>query len=71
MSGQYVNDSGMVIRSDAYSEYDRRVVLLTKDHGKITAFAKGARRQNNKLMAATDLFWTIQALSRKGSIYYG
>ncbi len=56
MSGQYVNDSGMVIRSDAYSEYDRRVVLLTKDHGKITAFAKGARRQNNKLMAATDLF---------------
>ena len=56
MSGQYVNDSGMVIRSDAYSEYDRRVVLLTKDHGKITAFAKGARRQNNKLMASTDLF---------------
>ena len=56
MPGQYVNDSGMVIRSDAYSEYDRRVVILTKDHGKITAFAKGARRQNNRLMAATDLF---------------
>ncbi len=56
MSGQYVNDSGMVIRSDPFSEFDRRVVLLTKDHGKITAFAKGARRQNNKLMAATDLF---------------
>ena len=42
MSGQYVNDSGMVIRSDPFSEFDRRVVLLTKDHGKITAFAKGA-----------------------------
>jgi len=53
---QYVCDSGMILRSEPYSEYDKRVVILTKDHGKITAFAKGARRQGNRLTAATDLF---------------
>ncbi|MBR5421267.1 MAG: DNA repair protein RecO [Lachnospiraceae bacterium] len=47
---------GMVLRVAPANEYDRRVVLLTKDHGRITAFAKGARRQTNHLMAATDLF---------------
>lgn len=47
---------GMVISSSPIGENDKRIVLLTKEKGKISAFARGARRPGNHLMAASESF---------------
>ena len=53
---EYVEVTGLVIQNLPMGEYDKRVTILTKERGKIAAFARGARRPNSKLMARTNPF---------------
>lgn len=45
--------TALVLQSAPVGEYDRRVVLLTREKGRIACFARGARRPGNPLMGTT------------------
>lgn len=46
----------MIIRTSPVGEYNKRLVILTAEAGKITAFARGARKVGNRLMGITEPF---------------
>ena len=48
--------TGMILRSMPIGEYDRRVEILTREKGKISAFARGSRKPGSPLMASASPF---------------
>ena len=53
---EFVCVTGMILKQMPIGEYDRRICLLTKERGKISAFARGARKPGSKMAAATNPF---------------
>jgi len=55
---EQIEVSGILLSSSPVGEADKRVVLLTKEMGRISAFARGARRMNSSLTGVTRTFCT-------------
>ncbi|MBQ0042160.1 MAG: DNA repair protein RecO [Lachnospiraceae bacterium] len=51
-----INVTGIILKAIPVGEYDRHVCILTKERGKITAYVRGARRTNSKLLGSTGPF---------------
>lgn len=48
--------TGIVLKAVTVNEYDMRVVILTKERGKISAFARGAKKPTSRFAAPTAPF---------------
>ena len=49
------SDEGVVLRRRAFAEADRILVVITRDHGKVSVLARGARRARARNAAGLDL----------------
>ncbi|MGH7609024.1 MAG: DNA repair protein RecO [Candidatus Dormibacteria bacterium] len=61
-----VRDEGIVLRRRTYSEADRVLVMVTRDHGKLSVLARGARRPRARNAAGLDLLTRSEVLLAQG-----
>src|SRR5947208_14416827 len=59
-------DRAVVLRKLDYGEADRIFTLLTREHGKVGAIAKGVRRPSSKLGPSLELYGHVDLLLAKG-----
>ncbi len=53
--GMYLRTEGVILAHKNFGEADRLLTIYTKDHGKITAIAKGVRRPRSKKAGHLEL----------------
>ncbi|MCL2573357.1 MAG: DNA repair protein RecO [Defluviitaleaceae bacterium] len=63
-----IKDFGVVLRQYDAGESNKKLVLLTRGHGKITVFARGAKRTGSKL--AIELFSYNEFVIFDGGDFY-
>ncbi len=56
MPDNNITVNGIIISSMPIGEYDKRIVLLTKEIGKVSAFVRGARRQSSGFLGVSNAF---------------
>ena len=61
-----VSGRGVVLRTVKLGEADRIVTLLTRDHGKIRAVAKGVRRTKSRFGGRLEPFMRVLLLIAEG-----
>ncbi|HWZ65709.1 MAG TPA: DNA repair protein RecO [Patescibacteria group bacterium] len=66
MNHQSLRTEAIVLRRTNYGEADRILNLITPNHGKLTAIAKGVRRPKSKLAGGLELFAACDLIIRQG-----
>ena len=62
--------SGIVIREQVKGESNKQIVVLAKGLGRVILSARGARKANSRLLAATQLFCYADFVVYEGNGFY-
>jgi DNA repair protein RecO (recombination protein O) len=61
---------GLVLKEYETGEADKRLLLLCKEKGRITVYARGARKPRSKFMAAAQIFTYSDFILAQGKGFY-
>ncbi|MEK7653215.1 MAG: DNA repair protein RecO [Patescibacteria group bacterium] len=61
--------TGIILRRDHYNDFDRQYIVYTRDLGKVTAIAKGAKKIISKLSGHLEPFLVIDLMLAGNSRY--